>query len=67
MPKAQKQAKGKEPHACPFCDEEMVAADLPYCQVCGVRVFLCPQCKKPVTRDKETCPSCGARIKNAAK
>ena len=48
---------------CPYCDEEIMGVDLPYCQVCGVTIFCCPRCRKPVTRDKRVCPYCGAEIK----
>ena len=48
---------------CPYCDEEIMEADLPYCQVCGVTVLYCPKCRKPVPRDKNICPHCGAEIK----
>jgi len=48
---------------CPYCDEEMMAPDGAYCQTCGIVVFYCPQCRKPVPRDKAECPHCGAEMK----
>lgn len=48
---------------CPYCDHELLAATLPYCRPCGVEVFYCPECRKPVQRDNRTCPHCGAEIK----
>ena len=48
---------------CPYCDEEMLASDLPFCKLCGLTVFYCPQCRKPVSRENEVCPECGAEIK----
>ena len=31
-----------KPCCCPYCDAEMARAALPWCQVCGVEVFYCP-------------------------
>ncbi len=53
----------KEHRSCPFCDAAIAEAAFPYCEACAVQVFTCPQCRKPVPRDKKTCPSCGAKIK----
>jgi len=53
----------KERRYCPYCDEEMMEADLPYCQICGVSVFYCPGCSEPVARENRVCPHCGAEIK----
>ncbi len=53
----------KEPRFCPYCDSEIAEASFPYCAACEVEVFTCPKCRKPVPRDKKTCPSCGAKIK----
>ena len=54
----------KESRFCPYCDEEIVEISFPYCKVCGVTVFYCPECRKPVSRDKKECPHCGAEIKS---
>jgi len=48
---------------CPYCDEKIMRADLLYCQACGVTIFYCPQCRKPLPRDKKVCPHCGVEIK----
>jgi predicted amidophosphoribosyltransferase len=48
---------------CPYCDEEIMNSNLPYCQACKVALFYCPGCKQPVPRRMATCPNCGARIK----
>ena len=48
---------------CPYCDDELLGADLPYCQACGLKVFNCPKCQKPVPRDNKVCPYCEAEIK----
>jgi predicted amidophosphoribosyltransferase len=56
--------KAKKEHLfCPYCDQEIVEADLPYCQACQVTVFYCPVCRKPVPRQRTTCPHCGAAMK----
>lgn len=55
--------KGKKEYLfCPYCDEEIMVASFPYCQSCGVTIFYCPKCRKPVARDKRVCPHCGAKI-----
>ncbi len=58
----QQKEKGKH-LCCPYCDGEIMRADLPYCQACGVTIFYCPQCRKALPRDKKVCPHCGAEIK----
>ncbi len=47
---------------CPYCEQELFMAALPYCQACGITVFLCPECRKPLPRENEVCPHCGAKI-----
>ncbi len=54
--------KGKHV-CCPYCEEEIIVADFPYCQACEVTVFYCPKCQKPLSRDNRVCPHCGAKIK----
>ena len=53
----------KKSRFCPYCDEEIMSADFPYCQVCKVTVFYCPRCRKPLSRENRVCPHCGAEIK----
>ncbi len=53
----------KERHFCPYCDEEIIQADFSYCQSCGVTMFYCPKCRKPLPRNSKVCPHCGAEIK----
>ncbi len=48
---------------CPYCDGEIIGADLLHCQACGVTIFYCPQCRKPLPRDNKICPHCGAGIR----
>jgi hypothetical protein len=59
---AQEKAE-KQQLYCPYCDEEIMAADLPYCRVCKVELFYCPECRKPLPREKKVCPHCGAEVK----
>ena len=51
---------------CPYCDEEIMKADLPYCQACGLTIFYCPQCRKSLPRENQVCPHCGADIRTEA-
>ena len=48
---------------CPYCDEKIMKADLPYCQACGLKILYCPECGKPVNRGDKVCPHCGAEVK----
>ena len=48
---------------CPFCDEDMLKASLPFCKACQITIFYCPVCHEPVSRDNEVCPHCGSEIK----
>ena len=48
---------------CPCCDVEIAEANLPLCQACGVTIFHCPNCQKPVPRGNRACPNCGASIR----
>ena len=51
------------PH-CPYCDVELMAMNLPVCQACLVTIRYCTDCGKPLPKNKKTCPSCGAKVKN---
>ena len=55
--------EGKKCLSCPYCDEEIIRADSPYCQACGITIFYCPQCRKPLPRDSKICSHCGAEIR----
>jgi nitrogen fixation NifU-like protein len=48
---------------CPFCDEEIVDKELPFCQGCRATLKFCPSCGKPITPETKTCPHCGNDIK----
>ena len=54
--------EGKAAHCCPYCDEEIRAAALPWCQACGLTVIYCPECRKPVPKDNKSCSHCGAEV-----
>ncbi len=60
---AEGKAEEEEHCYCPYCDEEMVDASFPYCQVCKATISFCPECGQPVSPDTKTCPHCGAEIK----
>lgn len=49
--------------ACPYCDEELMKANLPYCQACKISILYCPKCREPVSRKAGQCPNCGEEIK----
>lgn len=55
--------KIKEPHTCPFCDDEIAEAAFPYCEACEVKTLHCPKCQSPVPRDEKKCPNCGVDMK----
>ncbi|MBI3931157.1 MAG: Fe-S cluster assembly scaffold protein NifU [Chloroflexi bacterium] len=48
---------------CPYCDEELVNEELPYCQACRATLKFCSECGQPVSPDTKICPHCGAEIK----
>jgi predicted amidophosphoribosyltransferase len=48
---------------CPYCDKDISELQYPYCDVCKIEVFYCPECRQPVPRENRTCPKCGAEIK----
>ena len=49
---------------CPYCEEEIVDEELPYCQACRATLRFCPECGKPITPETKTCPHCGMTIKS---
>ena len=56
----------KEERWCPYCEDDLARAELPYCQPCQVTTFNCPSCGKPAPRTKRVCPACGAKMKPGA-
>ena len=57
------QGEQKKQLFCPYCDGEIKTSEFSCCQFCGITIFYCPECRKPVARDKRVCPHCGAEIK----
>ena len=49
---------------CPYCEEEIVDEELPYCQACRATLRFCPECGKPITPETKTCPHGGMTIKS---
>ena len=58
-----KQKREEPTSCCPYCDEEIKAADLPWCQACGVVVVYCSECGEVIPQDKKVCPHCGAEVR----
>jgi len=50
---------------CPYCDTEMADANLPYCEVCKVKVLRCPVCHAVIDRETLVCSHCGSEIREA--
>ncbi len=49
---------------CPYCDEELVVASMPFCRTCGVVFRHCIRCGVTVLeKDATTCPKCGGQLK----
>jgi hypothetical protein len=48
--------------SCPYCDEEIILAVLPYCQPCGVTLRYCSSCRIAVPREAKVCPQCGGKL-----
>ena len=57
-----KEPKEKRKRSCPYCEQELLAAELPFCQPCSVTLRFCASCEKPVPRDAKVCPECGAPL-----
>ncbi|MBA7642942.1 hypothetical protein ES703_50651 [subsurface metagenome] len=47
---------------CPYCEEEISLAALPYCQPCSVTLRYCRHCQIAVPREAEVCPQCGGKL-----
>jgi len=55
-----KEKKAKEERClCPYCEEELIVASLPFCQPCGVLFHYCTKCQITVLdREATKCPKC---------
>ena len=47
---------------CPYCEEEILMAEFPYCQPCGVSLRYCVKCQIVVVREATVCPQCGGEL-----
>ncbi len=47
---------------CPYCEGEILIAEFPYCQPCGVTLRYCVRCQISVVREAEVCPQCGGEL-----
>ena len=57
--KNEKKAK-EERCKCPYCEEEVILANFPFCQPCGVVFRYCLKCQITVLdREATNCPKCG--------
>ena len=57
------QRKEEKQLFCPYCEDEAAGGEFNVCQACGVTIFYCPECRKPLSRENRFCPHCGAEIK----
>jgi hypothetical protein len=62
--KKQKSARREKRCLCPYCEEELVMANVPFCQACSITFYQCPTCQVTVLdREATSCPKCGAPLK----
>jgi rRNA maturation endonuclease Nob1 len=48
---------------CPYCDVEIMAANFPFCQACGVVFLQCEKCQLSVLdKEAKNCPKCGGPL-----
>jgi hypothetical protein len=47
---------------CPYCDQDVQAAKMPWCQACGVNLTVCSECGRPVASEIKECPHCGTKL-----
>jgi RNA polymerase subunit RPABC4/transcription elongation factor Spt4 len=61
--KKSKEPKEKErKRVCPYCEEEILMAEFPYCRPCGIVLRYCARCHIAVVREAEVCPQCGGEL-----
>ena len=54
--------KKEKQRACPYCEGEILIAELPFCKPCGVTLRYCIRCQIAVVREAEVCPQCGGEL-----
>jgi hypothetical protein len=48
---------------CPYCEQEILVASMPFCQACSIVFCQCLECKVTILdRDATVCPKCGAKL-----
>ena len=52
-------SQDSKPCACPYCDEELEAAPMPFCEECGKEIKVCKSCGCALAQVQNVCPSCG--------
>lgn len=61
-PSEEPEERGKK-RFCPYCEGEILTAEFPYCQPCGVTLRYCARCQIAVIREAMVCPQCGGELK----
>lgn len=56
-----KKGEAKTGCVCPYC-EGPVEMQYPFCQACQATLKACQKCQKPIGKEDEVCPHCGAEI-----
>ena len=66
--KEEKKTEKQERCFCPYCEEELVMANLPYCRPCRIVFLRCIRCNITVLDRKATkCPQCGEPLTKGGK
>ena len=61
--KGNEEQKAKEQkRSCPYCEEEIFTAGLPFCRPCSVTLRYCVRCQVAVAREETVCPQCGGEL-----
>ena len=54
--------KREQRPTCPYCEQEIITAKLPYCKPCDVSLHYCARCQIAVAREATACPKCGGEL-----
>jgi hypothetical protein len=66
--KKEKKTEQQEKCFCPYCEEELIIANFPYCKPCGIVFSRCLKCNITVLdKDAVVCPNCGEPLKRGEK